>query len=84
MSSVGLLNIGSTKVLSLLKLDVEEAIRALVPLIHILHHRIRGQNFLTIHEKCDGRLLAQAHPFSNDLMELDGLKVVWNEEPVTR
>ena len=66
---------------SLLELDVKEAIAALVSLINSLHHRVRCQNFLAIHKKCDGRLFAQAHPLANDLVELDGLKVIWNEEP---
>ena len=70
--------------LSFLKLDVKEAIRALVSLINILHLRIGGQNFLAIHEKCDGCLFAQAHSFSNNLMELNSLEVVWNEEPVEK
>ena len=76
--------LGSTKVLTLLELDVEEAICALVSLIYVLHHRIRGQNFLAINEKRDGSLFAQAHSFSNNLMELDSLKVIWNEEPVKK
>ena len=76
--------LGSTKMLSFFELDVKEAIRALVSLINILHHRIGGQNFLSIHEKCDGCLFAQAHSFSNNLMELNSLEVVWNQEPVTK
>ena len=73
--------LGSTKVLSFFELDVKEAIGALVSLINILHHRVRGQNFLAIHEKCDSCLFAQAHPLSNYLMELYSLEVIWNEEP---
>ena len=70
--------------LSFLKLDVKEAISALVSLINILHLRIGGQNFLAINEKCNGCLFAQAHSFSNNLMELNSLEVVWNEEPVEK
>ena len=76
--------LGSTKMFAFLKLDVEEAIGTLVSFIYILHHRVRGQNFLAIHEKCDSCLFAQAHPLSNYLMELYSLEVIWNEEPKTK
>ena len=62
--------------LSLLKLHVEEAVRAFSPLVDIAHHGIRSQYLATIDEQRDRRLLAETHTLADDRVELDRLKVV--------
>ena len=66
--------------LTLLKTDIEEAVRALGPLIHIRHHRVRRQDLLAIDKKRDGCFFAQVHAFADDRVELNRLEVVRDQE----
>ena len=68
----------SAEVLSLFELDVEEAVCGLLTLVHILHHGVRLEDLLAVDEQGDGRLLPQLHPLADQLLELNGLEVVWN------
>ena len=69
--------------ISLLELHVEEAIWAFLLLVDLGHHAVRRQDLAPVDEEGDGGFLAQAHSFADDRVKLDGLEVVWDQEPTT-
>ena len=70
--------------LTLLELDVEEAIRCLAALVNFDHLSIAGEDFFAIYEKSDCDFLAQLHSLSDDLMELEGLEVTRNQKSIAQ
>jgi len=79
--STGSLLFSAAKVFAFFELDIKEAVWGLVALVNISHLRVRRQNFLAVDKEGDRSFLPERHPFANDLVELDRLKVIWNQEP---